>query len=187
MIKRRNKIFDIVLFVLFLFLLPGCNSSKQNQQQNLVQPPSSKRKANATAQVTYTTASPLVRTEEPLNIKKDPFKPLISVRESTSGKVRTADKNKRVDLLPIQNYESTQFILTGVITGLKENKALLIDPAGKAYVVRNGMLIGDANGRISKITASSIEVTETYIDEKKRAKKRIVVLPLAKKSKEISR
>ncbi|WP_243688508.1 hypothetical protein [Geotalea toluenoxydans] len=49
------------------------------------------------------------------------------------------------------------------------------------------MLIGDNGGRITKITASSLEVTEQYEDGKKRIKSRKIVLPLAKKSKETSR
>ncbi|WP_243371410.1 pilus assembly protein PilP [Geotalea sp. SG265] len=119
--------------------------------------------------------------------KKDPFKPLIAPQEATAAKTPLPVKRKIVDALPIQSYEVSRFVVTGIITGLRENKALLIDPAGKGYVVKTGMLIGDNGGRITKITASSLEVTESYEDGKKRIKNRKIVLPLAKKSKETSR
>lgn len=119
--------------------------------------------------------------------KKDPFKPLITAPEAAAVKAPVPTRTRIVDALPIQSHEVSKFIVTGIITGLKENKALLIDPTGKGYVVKTGMLIGDNGGRITRITASSLEVTEQYLDGKKRIKNRKIVLPLAKKSKEISR
>lgn len=121
------------------------------------------------------------------NGKKDPFKPLIAPQEAASAKTQLPVKRKIVDALPIQSYEVNSFVVTGIITGLRENKALLVDPAGKGYVVKTGMLIGDGGGRITKISASSLEVTEQYQDSKKRMRNRKIVLPLAKKSKETSR
>ncbi|WP_243688509.1 hypothetical protein [Geotalea toluenoxydans] len=59
--------------------------------------------------------------------KKDPFKPLIAPQEATAAKAPLPVKRKIVDALPIQSYEVSRFVVTGIITGLKENKALLID------------------------------------------------------------
>ncbi len=117
--------------------------------------------------------------------KKDPFKPLITEPEPSAAKA-TPSKIKGVDALPIQSHEVDKFVVTGIITGLKENKALVIDPAGKGYVVKTGMLIGLYGGRITQITATSVIVTENYSDGKKQ-KTRKIVMPLAKKRKEISR
>lgn len=119
--------------------------------------------------------------------RKDPFKPLIAPPEPAAAKAPSPVKRKAVDALPIQSYEASRFVVTGIITGLKENKALLVDPAGKGYVVKTGMLIGDNGGHVTKITPSYLEVSEQYIDGKKHTKIRKIVLPLAKKSKEISR
>lgn len=112
--------------------------------------------------------------------KKDPFKPfLIPVEPSASKTV--AAKVRTKDQLPIQSYEVDKFTVSGIITGFKENKALLIDPAGKGYVVRQGMLIGNGGGHITKITSSSIEVLEQFRDDSGHARKRKIVLQLAKK------
>lgn len=85
------------------------------------------------------------------------------------------------DQLPIQSFEVTKFKVAGIIAGLRENQALVIDPNGKGYVVRAGMLIGNANGRISRITSSSVEVVERYREGGGRTKSRTIVLTLPKK------
>lgn len=85
------------------------------------------------------------------------------------------------DLLPIQSYEVSKFKVAGIIAGLRENQALVIDPNGKGYVVKAGMQIGNANGRISRITSSSVEVVERYRESGGRAKSRTIVLTLPKK------
>ena len=112
--------------------------------------------------------------------KKDPFKPFIAPIEPTAPKAG-AIKKKPSDLLPIQSYDVSKFKVSGIITGLKENQALVIDPAGKGYVVRQGMLIGNNGGRITRISASSIEVIEQNPTGGGHGKKRKIVLPLSKK------
>ena len=85
------------------------------------------------------------------------------------------------DQLPIQSFEVNKFKVAGIIAGLQENRALLVDPDGKGYVVQKGMRIGSNNGRITRITASSVEVVESFRADGKGSKKRKIVLTLAKK------
>lgn len=85
------------------------------------------------------------------------------------------------DQLPIQSFEVSKFKVAGIIAGLRENQALVIDPNGKGYVVKAGMQIGNANGRISRITSSSVEVVERYREGGGRPKSRTIVLTLPKK------
>ena len=68
-----------------------------------------------------------------------------------------------------------------MIAGLKENTALIVDPGGRGYVVREGMSIGNSDGRISRITPSAIEVVERYRDDNGHMRKRIITLTLPKK------
>ena len=112
--------------------------------------------------------------------KKDPFKPYAAepapqAQAKPVGAVRTGD------LLPIQSYDVNKFKIAGIITGLKENTALITDPAGRGYVVREGMLIGISDGRISRITPSAIEVIEQYRDDNGHLRKRNIILTLPKK------
>ena len=114
--------------------------------------------------------------------RTDPFRayapveiaPPVAVRQQPSVHVSS-------DLLPIQTYEVSKFKVVGIIAGLNENRALLIDPAGKGYVVQQGMSVGNNDGRITKITASSVEVVERFREDSGRFKKRRVVLTLSKK------
>lgn len=110
--------------------------------------------------------------------KKDPFKPFIAPQPQAAKPMVTA---KARDLLPIQSYDTSKFKVAGIIVGLKENRALVIDPAGKGYVVKQGMLIGSNDGRISKISTTSLEVVENYRDENGHMRKRTIKLTLPQK------
>ena len=110
--------------------------------------------------------------------KKDPFKPFAAEpvpQAPAKAAARTGD------LLPIQSYDVSKFRISGIIAGLKENTALIIDPAGRGYVVREGMMIGINDGRISRITPRGVEVLEQYRDDNGHLRKRSVILTLPKK------
>jgi type IV pilus assembly protein PilP len=112
----------------------------------------------------------------------DPFKPYAPAPPPTP--VAAAPQGGGApagDVLPIQSFELSKFKVVGIIAGLNENKALVVDPNGKGYVVQVGMLIGNANGRISRITATGVEVVESYKEGSGRVKQRKTVLTLAKK------
>jgi len=56
-----------------------------------------------------------------------------------------------------------------------------MDPNGKGYVIKEGMQIGSNDGRVRKVTASSIEVEESFRDDNGKVRKRIVKLTLLRK------
>lgn len=107
--------------------------------------------------------------------KKDPFKPFVMEIRPMRHASR---KGSFSGLLPIQNYEVNQFRVLGIIAGLKQNNALVVDPTGKTYVVKPGMEIGKNGGEIQKISARSVEVVEKYRDESGKIRKRTVRLSL---------
>ena len=112
--------------------------------------------------------------------RKDPFKPY-AIEPVTPTKAEPAP---RAHLLPIQSYDVSKFRLIGIVTGLKENRALVVDPLGKGYVVKVGMLIGNSDGRITRITGTAVEVLEQFRDENGTVRKRSVKITLPPKSKE---
>ena len=112
--------------------------------------------------------------------KADPFKPYApAVAAPDTGAAQPAARPAG-DLLPIQSFEVSRFKVAGIIAGLHENRALLIDPNGKGYVVQKGMQIGNNNGRITKITASSVVVVERF-KQSGSFKSRTIELTLTKK------
>lgn len=110
--------------------------------------------------------------------KKDPFKPYL-VEPVTP--TRTATSKRTGETLPIQGYDINKYRIAGIVAGLKENRALVIDPLGKGYVVKTGMLIGNNNGRITRITGNAVEVVESFHDDDGKLRKRTVKLTLPQK------
>lgn len=111
------------------------------------------------------------------NLLKDPFKPYIADIKSAPA-VR---RDRFGQALPILNFDVSQFKISGIIVGLKDNSAMIVDPTGKPYVVKAGMEIGRNNGRITKIAPTFIEVFEQYRDENGKLIKQNVRLTLPKK------
>jgi len=176
-LKRNNGFkFSLVLgLACGLMLAGGCKKgenpppppAKKVQAKN---PPPPVQKQQSSAAVSTNTAPSLDFAN-----RKDPFKPFIPAAEQPGKQAGSAE------LLPIQGFELSKFKVEGIIVGLKENRALVVDPSGKGYVVKKGMLIGDSDGRITRITATSIEVLERYRDDSGRMKSRTVQLTLPKK------
>jgi type IV pilus assembly protein PilP len=113
--------------------------------------------------------------------RRDPFKSFVPapvVQQQIAGK---SARTKGRSPLPIQNFDTEKFKITGIITGLKQNSALVIDPTGKGYVIKEGMQIGNNDGYVKRVTTSSVEVEETFRDDNGRVRKRLVKLMLLRK------
>jgi type IV pilus assembly protein PilP len=110
--------------------------------------------------------------------RKDPFKPFI-VQPVMPAKKGVSPANQNA--LPIQSFDVNKFMLAGIIAGLKENRALIVDPYRKGYVVKAGMLLGNNNGRITKISNNAVEVLEQFRDDNGILRKRTVRLVLPQK------
>jgi type IV pilus assembly protein PilP len=87
--------------------------------------------------------------------KRDPFRSIIRVEEP-EGK------------LPLQKWSLEQLKLVAVVTGGPAPYAMVEDPDGLGHVVRRGNLIGDRWGRVTRIHARAIVVTERGYDFKGR-------------------
>jgi type IV pilus assembly protein PilP len=179
MIKRNSPYLLSLLLIAGLLIPGGCNKKEQPPSPPPAQPaPRAKvsppvQKLQTSAKVSENLPSSLVFTD-----RKDPFKSFVTLQVQ-AGKPTSSTGTK--DRLPIQSYDLSKFKVAGIIVGLIENRALVIDPAGKGYVVKKGMLIGDNDGRISKITATTIEVIENYRDDSGHISKRTVRLTLPQK------
>lgn len=111
--------------------------------------------------------------------RRDPFKPYMPApQQAASGK---SSKGRVSDPLPIQSFDTEKFKVSGILTGLKENTALIIDPNNRGYVVKQGMLLGNNDGVVKRITDNTVEVEETFRDDNGRMRKRVVKLTLIRK------
>jgi type IV pilus assembly protein PilP len=75
----------------------------------------------------------------------------------------------------------SQFKLIGIITGGRENQAMVTDPAGKGYVLKVGMLIGKNEGKIVAITSGGVDIIEQFKDDNGRVRKENIKLTLPRK------
>ena len=179
MIKRINNFNLFILLIAGLSITGGCNK-KEQPVPNTTPPHVTAVKVTPPVQTQRSSVNVSVNSTPSLEFtnRKDPFKPFVVAIQQPEKKIRDA---RRADLLPIQSYEVEKFKIAGIIVGLKENRALVIDPSGKGYVVKQGMLIGDNDGRITKITATTIDVLEIYRDDSGHNKRRTVKLTLPQK------
>jgi len=209
MIKRRNKIASStrggLLFILLLTVaIPGCKKETpppppkptplpaRTEQVAPVKPVLSAVTtakggvAKSPAQVPVqkqmsTSKQPVLPTAPSLDFtnKRDPFKSYAQMpTQQTRAK---SSKSRTHEPLPIESFDTDKFRVSGIVTGLKENSALVIDPKGKGYVVRVGMPIGNNEGHVKSITDSTVTVEENFRDDNGRVRKRLVKLTLLRK------
>ncbi len=177
MIKRAKNKFTLLAFFFAALSLSfvGCKKEEPPPQpQPQVKKPAEKPPAIQQQATSSKTQEESVSTID-FATKKDPFKAYVS------PKGQEAKRNRFGQIIPILNYDLSQFSIKGIIIGLKENTALVLDPTGKPYVVKVGMEIGRNEGKITKITSTYIEVFEQYRDETGKLKKNTTKLLLPKK------
>ncbi|MBT1076591.1 pilus assembly protein PilP [Geobacter grbiciae] len=180
---RRNSTSMLLLAAAASLVLAcgGCKKAEESpppvppaKPANPVKPPV---QAQASSAQSVTSVTPSLD----FSGRKDPFKPFIQPKAekpaAASGSIPAAGA------LPIQGYPVEQFKVSGIIAGFKENKALIVDPAGKGYVVKAGMKMGNNNGVIMRITPSYLEVAERIRnDVTGKISRRTVKLALPKKN-----
>ena len=86
--------------------------------------------------------------------KRDPFR---SFRFLTS----TGDQDK-TEYGPLADFELAQLELQAVIWDANNPRALILDPGGRAYIVREGSQIGKNSGQVIHIGDNLVLVKETY-------------------------
>jgi Tfp pilus assembly protein PilP len=88
--------------------------------------------------------------------KPDPFLPAEGFLESKG------DKKNRV--LPLEQFELSDYELVGIISGSGLKKAMIQDPSGKGYLVQVGTTIGKRGGRIIRIADREVVIEEIFQD-----------------------
>lgn len=181
--RQLNKRDFCLIGMIALLSAAGC--SKKDQPVTNVNPPNqnpqvvkqvAKPVQNAVSSVKKLDAPPSNQFE--FSNKKDPFKPDIAIK-SVSPK---ASENKiNLSALPIHSFDVSQFRLIGIITGSKENQAMVVDPNGKGYVLKPGMTIGKNEGKITSIAAGGVDILEQFRDDNGKLRKENIRLTLPKK------
>ncbi|HEY9828718.1 MAG TPA: pilus assembly protein PilP [Stenomitos sp.] len=182
MIKNllKNNIYAGALAVLLLFALPACNKkeipSAPAQSVKNAEPPKPQTKP-VQPQPSSVKSKPAPVSLFDFSSKKDPFKPFVLIKTNPLPSI----EKKQKSALPIHNFDVNQFRMIGVITGARENQAMVVDPNGKGYVLKVGMTIGKNEGKVTAITASGIHVLEQFRDDNGRVRKENIIIAMPRK------
>lgn len=85
--------------------------------------------------------------------KRDPFRSFRFVDD---------DGSKSKEFGPLGDFELAQLELSAVIWDANNPRALILDPGGRAYIVREGSQIGKNSGQVIHIGDNLVLVKETY-------------------------
>lgn len=176
-------ILPVVLFTTLILSSAGCKKEGMPGQKP-GQTTASAPKVAKPLQNKLSSAQP-APPPPPINFskKKDPFRPFISpaTTKSAPGAIKAQNRSG----LPIHSFDVSQFKVIGIITGLRENRAMIVDPTGKPYVIKVGMTVGINEGRVTRINPASIEITEQFTDGSGKKRKQVIRLNLPRKQENI--
>lgn len=85
--------------------------------------------------------------------KRDPFR---------SFQFNDEDQQDKKSFGPLADFELGQLELSAVIWEANNPRALILDPGGRSYIVREGSQIGKNNGEVIHIGDNLVLVKETY-------------------------
>jgi len=174
------RIVPLVAAVVTLLLVPlGCKKKPEPPPP----PPAAKAvqpKVAVQKPVSSIKLSPAQVNQMDFSTKKDPFKPYVAVKAASSAEL-AKQKQEMKPILPLHSFDVSQFRLIGTVADAKGNKAMVVDPASKGYVLKIGMTIGKNEGKIVRIDTSGVDVVEEFRDENNKVRKETIRIPLLRK------
>jgi Tfp pilus assembly protein PilP len=87
--------------------------------------------------------------------KRDPFRSFRFVLDDR-------EEGEKTDFGPLSDFELGQLELSAVICDATNPRALIVDPGGRSYIVREGSPIGKNSGQVIHIGDNLVLVKETY-------------------------
>ena len=184
-LEKNSRLTGLLVCLIAAAITQGCNKNDQRPEPAHVgkaAPVVAKQQVIAVQKPvsSVTRLTPASVNQFDFSTKKDPFKPYILVKSTpVFSKERTRAEEKAA--LPIHRFDVSQFKLIGIITGGKENHAMVTDPNGKGYVLKAGMTIGKNDGRVLAVTNSGVDVLEQFRDDNGRVRKEFIKLALPRK------
>jgi len=86
--------------------------------------------------------------------KRDPFRSFIFTANAEEHQARG----------PLEQFDLAQLTVVAVVWGTNRPRAVVSDPSGRGYIVREGTYMGKNEGRIIQIADNSLVVKESYVD-----------------------
>lgn len=86
--------------------------------------------------------------------RRDPFRALLLDQKAEGEKSKD----------PLLNYDLSKFVLTGIVWGLANPKAIVKDGSGQGHVINRGTRIGRNRGQVVRILKDEVVVAEEFRD-----------------------
>ena len=109
--------------------------------------------------------------------RPDPFLPFTIVEQAEA----TLKECEGIPPGPLTEQDANQFHLVAIIKKGSENMAMVQDPEGKGYLLREGTYIGKKCGKVTAIQYDSLQIKEPYLDVLGRRKIKEITFKLEKK------
>jgi Tfp pilus assembly protein PilP len=171
------KVYGLVIGCLFILGVSACGGNPRDGAGLTPKPPNPKpiQSLAQGSSAPSGSAGPAIRsepTDRPFNPEgtPDPFQP---PAEELSGGIK-----RKAGVMPLEQFEVSDYQLVGIITGPGLNKALIQDMTGKGFFVVVGTRIGKGGGKIIKITNKEVRIDEPYLDLTGRKKNRKLALKI---------
>ena len=171
--------FLVPVLAVVLLVGGGCNK-KQPLPPPAVPPVAIQPKTVVQKPVSSVSLAPAQTSKLDFSVRKDPFKPYITTKATTPADL-AKQKREMKPVLPLHSFDVSQFRLIGTVSDPKGNKAMVVDPAGKGYVLKAGMTIGKNEGKIVRIDTTGVDVVEQFRDDNSKIRKETTRIPLLRK------
>jgi type IV pilus assembly protein PilP len=159
-----KRILYYTLAFIIIFVAAGCSSEPGSQRKSATRSEVRKKARSKKPAVAETK-----KAEQPKTAKEeysyssagkpDPFTPLFA--EATVPLKKASSKNQDKSFLtPLQKYALKDLKLVAVVKLNNENTGMLEDPTGYGYVIKKGMLVGDNEGVVERVTPTSLVIRE---------------------------
>jgi Tfp pilus assembly protein PilP len=167
---------NLILIIIALVAVWGCNKPAQEVSSAQKTIPLAQKKTSAPSQTIHQPPplSPTEKTEQkdppyydPTG-KPDPFQPTRMVIEA-----KMKGKKK---VMPLEQFEVSDFELVGLVTGSGVKKAMVQDLTGKGFFIQVGTHIGKQGGKVIRITEKEVVIQEPYEDFLGRKSSRMITL-----------
>ena len=90
--------------------------------------------------------------------KRDPFRSFLADLEAQR------ENEAQRPLSATEQFDIDQYRLTALVTGTSQPKAMVEDPAGVGHTLRVGSRLGKNGGRVTRISATGVLVTEELVN-----------------------
>jgi type IV pilus assembly protein PilP len=183
---KNSHVSTVIILLISLALLEGCSKDQATTSAPTASSQPQQTGAAPAKPVLKPTSSATLRVPPPsvnqfdFSNKKDPFKPFVAAKVEQKKAPDASARDLR-NALPIHSFDVSQFKLIGIITGGRENQAMVTDPGGKGYVLKIGMMIGKNDGKIVSINSSGVDVVEQFKDDNGKVRKENIKLTLPRK------